>query len=102
MLHVLAFITAKPGQRSALLEAFTANVPAVHAEAGCIAYGAAIDHADFEGFKAPIGPDSFVVVEQWESPAALEAHRKAPHMAAYAAKTKELVASRTIHVLAPQ
>ena len=33
--------------------------------------------------------------------AALAAHAKAPHMAAYAAKTKELVAGRTIHVMSP-
>jgi quinol monooxygenase YgiN len=33
--------------------------------------------------------------------AALKAHAAAPHMAAYAAKTKELVASRAIHILKP-
>lgn len=101
MIHVLAFITAQPGKRDAILEAFRANVPNVHAEAGCIAYGATVDADGFEGFQAPIGPDSFVVVEQWESPAALETHRKAPHMAAYAAKTKEFIAKRLIHVLTP-
>lgn len=40
MIHVVAIITAKPGQREAVLEAFRANVPAVQAEAGCIEYGA--------------------------------------------------------------
>jgi quinol monooxygenase YgiN len=39
MLHVLAFITAKPGMRDAVLEAFRANIPDVHAEDGCIEYG---------------------------------------------------------------
>ena len=36
MIHVLAMITAKPGKRDAILEAFRANMPAVHAEKGCI------------------------------------------------------------------
>ncbi len=38
MIHVVAIITAKPGQREAILQAFRANVPAVHAEQGCIEY----------------------------------------------------------------
>jgi quinol monooxygenase YgiN len=42
-----------------------------------------------------------VVIEQWESLAALKANAAAPHMAAYAAKTKDLIASRLIHVLSP-
>ena len=41
------------------------------------------------------------VVETWASLAHLEAHGAAPHMAAYAAKTKDLIASRVIHVLSP-
>ena len=36
--HVLAIITAKPGRRAELLQAFQANVPNVHAEDGCIEY----------------------------------------------------------------
>ena len=43
MIHVVAIITAKPGQRATVLEHFRANVPAVHAEAGCIEYGATVD-----------------------------------------------------------
>jgi hypothetical protein len=34
VIHVLAIITTKPNQRDAVLEAFRANLPAVHAEAG--------------------------------------------------------------------
>jgi quinol monooxygenase YgiN len=99
MIHVVAFITAKPGQRAALLAAFHENIPAVHAEAGCIEYGPVIDEPDFGGFQTPLGPDAFVVVEKWESVGALRAHAKAPHMAAYGAKTKDLIAKRVIHVL---
>ena len=101
MIHVLAIITTKPGQRDAVLEAFRANVPAVRAEQGCIEYGAAVDTEALGSFQAKFGPDSFVVVEKWESVDALKAHAAAPHMKAYAAKTKEMVADRKIHVLAP-
>jgi quinol monooxygenase YgiN len=99
MIHVVAIITAKPGQRAAVLEAFQANRPAVLAEAGCIEYGAAVDIEDMG--TAAYGPDAFVVVEKWESVDHLKAHAAAPHMKAYGAKTKEMVASRVIHELKP-
>lgn len=101
MIHVIAIITAKPGQRAAILEAFRANMPAVHAEQGCIEYGPAIDAEGVGSFQTPFGPDTFVVVEKWESTEALKAHAAAPHMAAYAAKVKDLIAGRVIHVLQP-
>jgi len=50
MIHVIAIITAKPGKRDELLAAFRANMPAVHAEAGCIEYGPALDA---EGGRVP-------------------------------------------------
>jgi quinol monooxygenase YgiN len=98
MIHVLAIITTKPGMRGAVLEAFHANMPAVHAENGCIEYGPVID-ADFPGAK--FGDDTFVVVEKWESAEALKAHAASPHMAAYGAKTKEMLEKREIHVMQP-
>jgi quinol monooxygenase YgiN len=101
MIHVVAVITTKPGQRAKVLELFNANVPAVRAEAGCIEYGAAVDLDPALKFQTAYGPDSFVVVEKWESPEALKAHAAAPHMAAYAGKTKDLVAGRAIHILQP-
>jgi len=70
MIHVIAIISAKPGQRESVLTHFRTNVPAVRAE-------------------------------KWESPDALKAHAAAPHMAAYAAKTKDFIASRAIHILQP-
>jgi quinol monooxygenase YgiN len=36
MIHVIAVITAKPGKRETILEAFRANVPNLRAEKGCI------------------------------------------------------------------
>jgi quinol monooxygenase YgiN len=96
MIHVLAIITAKPGQRATLLTAFKGIVPAVHAEEGCIEYGPVVD---VDGADPAFGPDTFVVVEKWESMATLKAHSVAPHMKAYGEKTKDLVAKRAVHVL---
>ena len=101
MIHGIAVITAKPGQREAILSEFRANMPAVRAEKGCIEYGPAIDAEGVGGFQAKFGADTFVVIEKWESLDALKAHAAAPHMAAYAARTKEMIAGRVIHVLSP-
>ena len=101
MIHVLAIITARPGQRNAVLEQFRANIPAVLAEPGCIEYGPAIDMQGAPPFVTALGPDSFVVIEKWRDAAALAAHAAAPHMQAYGAKVKDMLASRVIHVLSP-
>ena len=101
MIHVLALVTTKPGQRDKVLEAFRANMPAVHAEQGCIEYGPAVDADGAGAVQTALGPDTFVVIEKWESLDALKAHSAAPHMAAYAASVKELLASRVIHILSP-
>jgi quinol monooxygenase YgiN len=101
MIHVLAIITAKPGKRAEILAAFRANMPAVRAEKGCIEYGPVIDAEGVGAIQTKLGPETFVVVEKWESLDALKAHAAAPHMAAYAARTRELIASRVIHVLSP-
>jgi quinol monooxygenase YgiN len=101
MIHVIAVITAKPGKRASILEHFRANVPNVHAEKGCIEYGAALDAENALAFQTKWGPDTFLVIEKWESMDALKAHAAAPHMAAYGAKTKDMIASRVIHILTP-
>jgi quinol monooxygenase YgiN len=101
MIHVIAVITAKPGMREQVLNAFRANVPNVRAEPGCIEYGAAIDSEPVLKFQAALGPDTFMVVEKYQDLDALKAHAGSPHMAAYGAKTKDMVASRTIHILSP-
>ena len=101
MIHVLAIITAKPGKRDAILEHVRANMPAVHAENGCIEYGPAVDTENMGGIQTRLGPDTFVVIEKWNGVDALKAHGAAPHMAAYAQKTRDMVASRVIHVLSP-
>jgi quinol monooxygenase YgiN len=99
--HVLAIITAKPGKRAELLQVFKANVPAVRAEEGCIEYGATVDAEGAGSIQTRFGEDAFVVVEKWATLDALKAHAAAPHMKSYAERTKDLIASRVIHVLSP-
>ena len=91
MIHVIAIITAKPGKRDEILKNARANLAAVHAEKGCIEYRQVVD---LEGMgTAKFGPDTFVVIEKWETADDLKAHSVAPHMKAYGEKNKDLIAS---------
>ncbi|MEO9101613.1 MAG: putative quinol monooxygenase [Burkholderiaceae bacterium] len=101
MIHVVAVITAKPGQRAHILEAFKTNRAEVLKEDGCIEYNATIDAAGMPTSPGSFGDDTFVVIEKWESLPALQAHAAAPHMKAYGAKVKEWTDKRMIHVLEP-
>ncbi len=101
MVHVIALITAQPGKRDAILKEFRANVPNVKAEKGCLEYGPVVDADPGPSFQAKLGPDTFMVIEKWADMAALKAHASAPHMAAYAAKVKDLIVKRSVHILSP-
>ena len=99
--HVMAVITAKPGQRGAILAAFKANVPNVLTEDGCIEYAATVDADGAGRLQTRFGDDTFVVIEKWASLDALKAHAAAPHMADYREKTIDMIAERTVHVMTP-
>jgi quinol monooxygenase YgiN len=101
MIHVVAVITAKPGMRASILQAFHANTPTVRAEHGCIEYGAVVDADNALAFQTKYGPDTFLAIEKWESMDAVKAHAATPHMVAYAATTKEMIAVRLVHILSP-
>ena len=75
MIHVVAVITAKPGQRETILAHARANLAAVRAEKGCIEYGPVLDADPALPFQAKLGPDTFIVVEKWES---MDALRRTP------------------------
>jgi len=101
MIHVVAIISLQPGKRDAFLKEFHANIPNVLKEKGCIEYGPTVDAATDHPAQAKAGPDTVVVIEKWATMDDLKAHGVAPHMKAYAAKTKDWVASRKIHMLSP-
>ena len=100
MIHVVAIITAKPGQREKIMQAARANIPAVLAEDGCVEYTLVTDADEFGG-AAKLGADTFAFIEKWRDAAALKAHSQAPHMNSYREKVQDLIASRAVHVLSP-
>ena len=101
MIHVIATIELAPGTRDAFLTEFRKLIPEVKAEAGCIAYGPAVDAETDIPTQARIGADKIVIVEQWETVAALKAHAVAPHMQAYRGRVKEFVKGMELRVLSP-
>lgn len=101
MVHVIAVVTVKPGKRDEVLSAIRANLPAVRAEKGCIEYGPAVDAEGIGPLQTKAGADTIFVIEKWSDADVLRAHAAAPHMAAYAAMVRDLIAGRVIHVLTP-
>lgn len=101
MIHVIATIELAPGTRDAFLTEFRKLIPDVRAENGCIEYGPAVDAETDLTNQAKLGPDKVIVVEKWESLAALKAHSAAPHMQAYRVNVKDYVRSVNLLVLDP-
>ena len=101
MIHVIATISVAPGSRAAFLTEFGKLVPLVRAESGCLEYGAAIDEPTGLAVQSLAGEDAVIVVEKWASVDALNAHLKAPHMADYRLRVKDLVQSVSLRVLRP-
>jgi len=101
MIHVIATVELNPGTRDKFLAEFRKLIPDVKSEAGCIEYGPAIDAETDIPIQYKLGPDRVVVVEKWETVAALKAHGVAPHMQAYRARVKEYVKGMELRVLSP-
>ncbi|MDD2671969.1 MAG: putative quinol monooxygenase [Syntrophales bacterium] len=100
MIHVIATVEVAEGRRGDFLKEFKNVVPAVRKEAGCIEYGPAVD--------LPTGmpqvrfrENTVVILEKWEGLDELKAHLKAPHMAEYRKRVKELVIGMDVQVLEP-
>ena len=101
MIHVIATIELNPGTRDKFLAEFRKLVPEVKAEVGCVEYGPTVDADTDIAIQYKLGPDRVVIVEKWETVAALKAHGVAPHMQAYRAKVKEFVKGMELRVLSP-
>jgi len=81
-LTVIAQLTAKPGQGSALQEALTALVPHTLLEPGCITYDLHVAVDDQE---------SFHLYEVWRSPAEHAANLETPHLRSFLARAGDLL-----------
>ena len=76
MIIISACIDTEPGTVEAMSDAITTMMNASEAEEGCHAYV----------FSTEIGnPTNLRIFECWEDEAALKAHFKTPHMAAFQA-----------------
>ncbi|HKQ22860.1 MAG TPA: putative quinol monooxygenase [Burkholderiales bacterium] len=101
MIHVIATVDLAPGTRERFLSEFRKLIPDVRAEAGCIEYGPTVDAETDIPIQFRIGADKVVIIEKWETVAALKAHGVAPHMQAYRAKVKDFVKGMELRVLSP-
>lgn len=99
MIHVIATVTARSGQRSALLEQLNQNLAAVQAEEGCIEYFPVLDVADVLGAVQQSSDDVITIIERWQTLEHLKAHSVAPHMLSYREKVKDLVESTSVRVM---
>ena len=101
MIHVIATLNTAPGKRDELIAAFNQLAPQVHAEQGCIEYGTAVDVATPIGAQEPLRENVVMVVEKWESIAALEAHLAAPHMDEFRTSMSEVITGISLQILEP-
>ena len=84
MVIVHAFIEAKEGMAQKFAEAAGKCVTETRKEPGCILYTL---YADAEN------PLKFVIVEEWESKAALDNHMTLPHFLQLGEDIKDLIAA---------
>lgn len=77
MLVIAGTISLDPTHRDAAITAAKEMMAATKQEPGCISYTFSADLVD---------PGEFRIFEEWQDQASLDAHFKAPHMAAFQAK----------------
>ena len=71
MIYVIATSQIKPDQRDAFIAGHKACIAETRKEKGCISY---------EGHTSIHDPNTYVVVERWETREDLNAHGRSPHM----------------------
>lgn len=97
MINVIATIFVKEGKSDEFLKTFRELMPVVHAEDGCIAYAPSVD-VEIGSVAQVLNPNSFAIVERWETVEALAAHSNAPHMAEFKIQMKDVIEKMTLQV----
>ncbi len=101
MIQVIATIELKPDCLDEFLAILHENVPKVKAEEGCLAYEPSVDLDSGLPVQGEIRQNTVTLVEAWVNLAALHAHLKTPHMAAYREAAKDYVQDVRLQVLQP-
>lgn len=87
--QLVGTLKAKPEKLGDLIAAVKSNIPNVKTEPGCIAYSAHEDRND---------PNTIVMLEVWENPAALEAHAVAAPFSKFSSMFNDLLAEPPVLV----
>lgn len=87
MIYVVATTKVKSGSRDAYIAGAKDCIAATQKEKGCISYDSHCSIND---------PDTFVVVERWDTRDDLNAHGRAPHMKIWRALSAPLKDSPTV------
>ena len=87
---LVAKIKAKSDYIEEIKEGLSNLVGPTRKEEGCLQYDLHQDQND---------PSTFIFLEEWESAAHLQAHSKAPHIAAFGAIAKGKIESRDLYPL---
>lgn len=90
MLYVIATFKIKPNSLANIMEVVMPCIIATRAEAGCISY---------ELNQNLTNENELVFVERWENRAALEAHFKTPHIAAWRDSGAKYIVERNIEII---
>ncbi|MEH6453792.1 MAG: antibiotic biosynthesis monooxygenase [Psychromonas sp.] len=98
MINVIATISIQASKIEEFRHIFTANIPNVLKEKGCLDYRLT---ADFDtGFEQQLlNENSVTVIEKWNTFEDFQNHRLAPHMIEHKLKVKDLVDNLSIKVL---
>jgi quinol monooxygenase YgiN len=99
MIHVVAEVELKPGQRQKFLTLFKAHVAKVRLEKGCVAYGPMVDAAGAPMARHAPRENILTILEQWRSLEDLQAHMQAPHQVEFFKKTGDMRAGGRVEIL---
>ena len=87
MIYVVATTPVKPDQRDAFIAGHKKCIAETLKEKGCVSY---------EGHTSIHDPNTYVVVERWETRDDLNAHGRAPHMKVWREYSAPLKAGQTV------
>ncbi|QYK07034.1 putative quinol monooxygenase [Shewanella zhangzhouensis] len=83
MIHVIATISVKPGNKIKVLSELLRIQPLVLAERGCHQYEPLLDVDSRLSRQETFRADTIVLLEQWESLEDLKVHLDTPHLKEY-------------------